>query len=827
MMAKWLKSAKLAATMDALSLKGVRAIRFDWLKITFGGLLLFTAAEMTHATPPISTDSPLGFFTNVSSRLLAQEMNINLNYIQVYPTNQYTPAVHRLLQVTANVLDATTTNIYPSVFRPLFSADGFGNVFITGYTNICPTTDPLNDSQMTPPIDAVNVSGVNMPTNVYGVPWIIGVKKGFPNFNSFTLETLFSQTRKMQLSRPNTIVNYISSPGSYTISQQFSLGITNMLEVECWNSYQAAHTNPVVIFVTDAISGVVTNDEGTMAPLFNFVAPSYTTVFNWSGRGVNPLPQVASFVQPLYVTNRAILSTSNYNFLNPIFAPFNPTAPASFFTNILMPEWGLQMTNRLRVVMLETNSADGLVHVIDYVQLAGPNSSNDAGADIRTLYDTLVHNGYDDQWDTNVVNTMPKAMANQIGVSAAFDTVIMSYWNGFPGGGAGVTNQIDGFRGFLGFSYLPGSPIQGMASNFVGQSALQMQAPYTPTALVSYTSRWEANDPLVHYLGSDLNDLSQSTGAYNYVVPLRYGQLNHRYMPWGGNPQYGINDYNPYNSALKDPLVRNSDGWFFPNNQTLNSSWLGQVHRGTPWQTIYLKSVDVPTTTVLVSVGNNLTNLPTWNFLTGDLDPVDAATMRPIEDWHVASLLASMFNTNDFRSLLSVNNPDPNAWLVTLDGLTALTNENSGQMDAIIVSSNSPQAAIIASAVETARSAQPNQFFRDAGDILSVPQLSTASPFVNLADPTNQITDAVYEVIPAQLLGLIRSDSIGSTTNSNGQTIVQFTGYDQHIYAVETSTNILNWTCIGTNSPVNGILNFPVNPPSGAHPEFYRSKLLN
>jgi hypothetical protein len=328
----------------------------------------------------------------------------------------------------------------------------------------------------------------------------------------------------------------------------------------------------------------------------------------------------------------------------------------------------------------------------------------------------------------------------------------------------------------------------------------------------------------VHYLASDVTDNNQSTVGQNYVLPPFYGHLNRRYMPWGGNLQYLGTDPNPYNSALKDPLVYKSDAWNFPNGlstgQTLSSSWLGQVHRGTPWQTIYLKPTDI-----LASGG--ITN---WTYWTGDANTNDAAAMAPIQDWHLASLLASMFNTNDFRPLLSVNNPDPNAWLVALDGLTALTNEDSGQLDAIIISSNSPQAAILANAVETARSGQPNQFFRDAGDILAVPQLSKASPFLELISPnatTNVITDAAYEMIPGELLSLIRSDSIGSVVTTNNQMIVQFTGYDGHDYAVEVSTNMLDWTSIGTNSPAGGILNFSINPAPASAKQFYRSVLLN
>ena len=87
------------------------------------------------AAPILDTGNPLGFFTNVASRLLAEELNVNLTRIQIYPTNQYTPAVHRLLQVAANLYDATTNRYYdpvpdtntiplPTVFRPFFVKEG-------------------------------------------------------------------------------------------------------------------------------------------------------------------------------------------------------------------------------------------------------------------------------------------------------------------------------------------------------------------------------------------------------------------------------------------------------------------------------------------------------------------------------------------------------------------------------------------------------------------------------------------------------------------------------------------------------------------------------
>src|SRR5438105_3915967 len=58
------------------------------------------------------------FFTNVADRLLQQQLGMRLTEIQIVPTNQYSSAVHRIFQVTANIYDATSTNDFPSVFRP-------------------------------------------------------------------------------------------------------------------------------------------------------------------------------------------------------------------------------------------------------------------------------------------------------------------------------------------------------------------------------------------------------------------------------------------------------------------------------------------------------------------------------------------------------------------------------------------------------------------------------------------------------------------------------------------------------------------------------------
>ena len=97
---------------------GVKPCPVGWWRL--GLLILAVGFLNAPATPGFDTSSPINFFANVASRLLVSELNVDLTRIQIYPTNQYTPSVHRLLQVTANLYDAQNTNFFPSVFRPIF-----------------------------------------------------------------------------------------------------------------------------------------------------------------------------------------------------------------------------------------------------------------------------------------------------------------------------------------------------------------------------------------------------------------------------------------------------------------------------------------------------------------------------------------------------------------------------------------------------------------------------------------------------------------------------------------------------------------------------------
>jgi hypothetical protein len=503
--------------------------------------------------------------------------------------------------------------------------------------------------------------------------------------------------------------------------------------------------------------------------------------------------------------------------LNPAFENYPPTP---------LPQFGLLLTNRLQIFMLDTDSNDQ-VHVIDYAHFNGPNSYRNLNAELADPNSTGSP-AY--LWSTNLYGTIPLGVRNQVSVSSGSATLVSPQDGGSWSYPPGMPTQLNGnpsaaqayFKGFL-------SPNSYYSFNGNGYTNMDysVQAPYTPTrTMVQYIS-WQANDPLVHYLASDLNysgvepasALTTGTTVWNIQLPPilpDLGQVNQCYQPWGKVHHYAVSDNNPYNVAYRDPLVNFSDGWNFPNGNGLSLTMLGQVHRGTPWQTVYLKASNV------LSAANGLDSWTNW---TGDSDVNDARTMAPIQDRHLVSLLTALFNTNDLAALFSVNNPDPNAWESLLNGLTALTN-SFNQSGSITIFSNSTGASVIANGIESARSLQPAQFFIDVGDIMTTPQLAEQSPFLAGLNATNGISDVAYEAIPSQLLPLLRPDSVGAIVQLNGGWNIQFSGSDGFAYALQTSTDLVNWNFISTNYPVQGHFNVPIPASSNSRAQFYRSILV-
>ena len=413
--------------------------------------------------------------------------------------------------------------------------------------------------------------------------------------------------------------------------------------------------------------------------------------------------------------------------------------------------------------------------------------------------------------------------------------------------------EAEYFDGF----FTPTFYYSGTGMNYVNRE-LVMQVPYTPSRTIFSSFLLQANDPLIHYLASDLNahtnaiavwqNGTQGNGFWYQSDDLTEGPLpvppispiKGRYQPWGGSGQMAASllvDSGVYNLSLRDPLVWGADYWNFPTNLMSSLSGLGQVHRGTPWQTFYLKSPNVLQEAKPPFYGLGVF---TWMAWTGDSDLYDASLMAPVYDWQLAGLVMSLLNTNDPTQLLSVKDQNLGDWQNALNGLMVYSNSmqyphpsGSPQFDPWVMASNSAQASIIADAIVQTNTTPGGPFFSSIGVLLMVPALTVQSPYLNLVNASSTlpktnygISDFAYEAIPAQLLPLLRPDSIGSLTPTNGVWNVSFSGADGYNYVVQTSTNLADWATLATNQPVQGVITVSNYPPAGSSTQFFRTRLL-
>ncbi len=222
--------------------------------------------------------------------------------------------------------------------------------------------------------------------------------------------------------------------------------------------------------------------------------------------------------------------------------------------------------------------------------------------------------------------------------------------------------------------------------------------------------------------------------------------------------------------------------------------------------------------------------MTTWQTWTGDTltnqpNLVDANLSLPTNDWAIAALLLPLLAPQDPHLLYGFNQPDPNVLTSALQGLTVLTNAPGGLLPLVIDANiNSNAIAQIIAGINAQRLFYPGHLFTSIAPLFAVPQLSTASPFLNLSSTTT-LTDAAYESLPAQLLPLLRPDPLGSIINAGGMTQWQFTGFDGYAYEVQASTNLQDWTTVATESPTNGSFVFSDAAAGNFTRRYYRTVL--
>jgi len=180
------------------------------------------------------------------------------------------------------------------------------------------------------------------------------------------------------------------------------------------------------------------------------------------------------------------------------------------------------------------------------------------------------------------------------------------------------------------------------------------------------------------------------------------------------------------------------NNWQFPTNLFPGVGWLGRVHRGTPWQTIYLKSDDPN---------------PPQSYANWTNSWVNSAFTYPTNDWSLIDLFTAVPNDNAARGLLSVNQTNDAAWAAVFAGVIALNTTGGVPIDPtndVYYLMDTPTYGINA-----VRALQPNGIFHKIGDILQASTLSSNSPFVS-GVPFGDLNDEMVERIPQQTLSLMK-----------------------------------------------------------------------
>ncbi len=756
---------------------------------------------------------------NANIRLFGVTNTINLHNIPVFINGRfvYSPSLHRVLQVAANIYDASSSTKslangnreFPSVFRPLFETrnGSFGtDIYITNFVY-----DPYLESIQT--LAQRNLSDTNVAANVryndliYGVPLVIGAKKGLPNFNEFAMQTIVQTTRKLQVTRST-----LDSNATYQTNQMYVVGISNAIGMELWNSYASNYNRGVDVYYNNSMSMTLTNNDGMIPRQLLYVTNNAAVVQiaanTWRGIGLKAQMENRSFRVPFY-TNIAFLPEAVYVHSTHFF---DTNLSRNFETGqgFPLPQFGLAITNNIRMMMVDSApDFTGQHRIIDYVQLGNLGGVRNLSEELRDSSEDFAGVWKTNRMGGSDVTKAPEGIINQIQISLGNVNLTPEQWNSYSRTDSGNDKEysIQGFRSFF-----------GLSSTVTTNGNFTQQAPFTPFRRITQRLTWQANDPLVHYTATDLTDLSRSnTLQYTRVVKNllenSLGSVNNRYQPWGGSPKIDTSgedltsDPDAYNFALKDPLVTKSDTWEFPTNKFPNIGWLGRVHRGTPWQTIYMKASDINLVSFPTAFTNSLTwatyypeNWRKWAKWSGYQNLDDAYLARPVMDRAIFDVFTAAVNENATRGQLPINQTNQAAWSAVFGGALTLSNTASdATLNLFQIQSpvpplptnyftafpidpvgtdgtNAPLARIVNGINRTRMDTNQfaGQYFPRLGDVLATPELTDQSPYLNQLTDTQRregLNDQVYEWLPQQVMSLLRLGDTRFVVYSFGQTL--------------------------------------------------------
>ena len=173
----------------------------------------------------------------------------------------------------------------------------------------------------------------------------------------------------------------------------------------------------------------------------------------------------------------------------------------------------------------------------------------------------------------------------------------------------------------------------------------------------------------------------------------------------------------------------------------------------------------------------------------------DPVLTQPEMDRSYLELFTTALNENASRGQLPINQSGLAAWSAVFGGIVALTNTTSdadfvnnaaamsfgaplidpaGVYDPTDRKTWSPLVKIVAGINATRTNRFADRTFRRLGDLLDTPELTEASPFLNLSTKVQKqqgVSDAVYEWLPQQMLSLVRLGEPRFVIYSFGQSL--------------------------------------------------------
>lgn len=707
--------------------------------------------------------TPLAFFTNAADILLRNEFTnqITVTDIPIYcSTNlavSYNSRIHRCLQLAANLYDATTpSNNLPSVFRPLYAsainqAKKVTNVWIMGYTEV---TNDFVGTILPRGFKMLTSGVINSNDNVIGIPFVIGVKKGYPNFNKCIITNQVTMTRKLAFYKSDPTS---TDPPGYT-NQTTLYNFKTTFGIQAWNSYTNAFRKASLVVISNGVLGYVTNRHQVNGVWVKFATKNY---FQTNLNGVTSylpgwtLQSGASDISSCSLIRQTnvqlFISSAQYSpwvQTNDVFFRYIPNDARRFVpwnvSNVVHEtvtglDWEFVVTNRIMYAMVVSN------RLVDFVNIEKASSI--------PFTEMLTNSGsrYENPWlmDTNFDNW--PGVSNQIRLNlegTASKLPKTELWQ-YP-------SDTQSSKALTEFQQWWKGGVEATNLNY-------MYAIFQPNATVTNMVILQANDPLVHYT---LDDLLFSQAGKNIAPSIR--TMSTRYEPWpsGVIEEGSTTTATKTNICFKDLGIRKSDDWNFPTNRFRNLGEIGRVHRGTPWETIYLKADPIYTATAVSSAIRTNYNWVEWtnkwvnplvvsNLVGSNLVYYITTPNYPTNDWSIVDLFTVAPNNNALRGTLSVNQTNEAAWAAVLTGIKLPSSAKvlSGDVPSIVDGYSSFTRT---NCISSMRNTRPGHVFHRMGEVLSAQTLSLQSPYLSDYSGATTNTDDMLEAIPREMLSLVR-----------------------------------------------------------------------